>query len=106
MALFDKFTALAGARDSLLEVGANPFDVRMERIRSATEAVIEGRDVILFGTNNYLGLTFDAGCIEAAQAAVACEGTGTTGCYLCFFSFYSIFLCVVFIEVVLLFFHL
>ena len=79
MALFDKFTALAGARDSLLKGGANPFDVRMERIRSATEAVIEGHDVILFGTNNYLGLTFDAGCIEAARAAVASEGTGTTG---------------------------
>jgi 8-amino-7-oxononanoate synthase len=77
--LFDKFAALAGARDSLLEVGANPFDVRMERVRSATEAVIEGRDVILFGTNNYLGLTFDPDCIEAARAAATAEGTGTTG---------------------------
>ena len=79
MDLFDKFAALVGARDSLLAAGANPFDVRMERVRSATEAVIEGRDVILFGTNNYLGLTFDPDCIEAAQAAVAAEGTGTTG---------------------------
>lgn len=79
MDLFDKFAAMSSARDSLLEVGANPFDVRMERIRSATEAVIEGRDVILFGTNNYLGLTFDPNCIEAARAAVTAEGTGTTG---------------------------
>ena len=79
MDLFDKFAALAGARDSLLEVGVNPFDVRMERIRSATEAVIEGRDVILFGTNNYLGLTFDADCMDAALAAVTAHGTGTTG---------------------------
>ncbi|MFP6742238.1 MAG: aminotransferase class I/II-fold pyridoxal phosphate-dependent enzyme [Alphaproteobacteria bacterium] len=79
MDLFDKFAALAGARNSLLAVGANPFDVRMERVRSATEAVIEGRDVILFGTNNYLGLTFDPVCMAAAQEAVTAEGTGTTG---------------------------
>ena len=69
MGLLDKFAALANARDRMLAAGANPFDVRMERIRSATEAVIDGRDVILFGTNNYLGLTFDAGCIEAAREA-------------------------------------
>ncbi len=79
MDLFDKFAALASARDSLLEVGANPFDVRMEQVRSATEAVIGGRDVILFGTNNYLGLTFDPDCIEAARAAATAAGTGTTG---------------------------
>ena len=79
MGLFDKFAALADARDRLLAAGANPFHVRMERVRSATEAVIDGRDVILFGTNNYLGLTFDAGCIEAARAALGAEGTGTTG---------------------------
>ena len=79
MGLLDKFAALANARDRMLAAGANPFDVRMERIRSATEAVIDGRDVILFGTNNYLGLTFDAGCIEAAREALRAEGTGTTG---------------------------
>ena len=79
MSLLDKFAALADARDRLLAAGANPFDVRMERVSSATEAVIDGCDVILFGTNNYLGLTFDAGCIAAAHAALAAEGTGTTG---------------------------
>jgi 8-amino-7-oxononanoate synthase len=35
--------------------------------------------VILAGTNNYLGLTFDPECIEAAQRALAEQGTGTTG---------------------------
>ena len=39
MGLLDKFAALANARDRMLAAGANPFDVRMERIRSATEAV-------------------------------------------------------------------
>jgi 8-amino-7-oxononanoate synthase len=51
----------------------------MDRIVSATEAIIEGREVILVGTNNYLGLTFDPDCIEATVAAVRREGTGTTG---------------------------
>ncbi|MEJ2102463.1 MAG: aminotransferase class I/II-fold pyridoxal phosphate-dependent enzyme, partial [Desulfobacterales bacterium] len=31
------------------------------------------------GTNNYLGLTFDPDCIEAATTAVCEQGTGTTG---------------------------
>jgi 8-amino-7-oxononanoate synthase len=77
--LFDKFDALDETRERLLGDGVNPFHVRMDRVKSATEAVIDGRDVILFGTNNYLGLTFDPACMEAARAAVAAEGTGTTG---------------------------
>ncbi len=35
--------------------------------------------MILAGTNNYLGLSFDPRCIAAAQAAAARWGTGTTG---------------------------
>lgn len=77
--LFDKFNALDKTRERLLGSGVNPFHVRMERVKSATDAVIDGRDVILFGTNNYLGLTFDPACIAASQAATAAEGTGTTG---------------------------
>ena len=77
--LFDKFADLEETRERLLGDGLNPFHIRMDRVKSATEAVIDGRDVILFGTNNYLGLTFDPACMEAARAAVAAEGTGTTG---------------------------
>jgi 8-amino-7-oxononanoate synthase len=46
---------------------------------SATEAIIHGRRTIMAGTNNYLGLTFDADAIAAGQAALAACGTGTTG---------------------------
>jgi 8-amino-7-oxononanoate synthase len=35
--------------------------------------------MILAGTNNYLGLTLDTQCIEAAVRAVREQGTGTTG---------------------------
>ena len=40
---------------------------------------INGRRVILAGTNNYLGLTFHPDCIRASAEAVARYGTGTTG---------------------------
>ncbi len=33
----------------------------------------------MFGTNNYLGLTFDPACVEASVNAIREAGTGTTG---------------------------
>ena len=41
--------------------------------------MIGGRDTVLAGTNNYMGVTFDPSCIEAGQKALAEYGTGTTG---------------------------
>lgn len=79
MSLFSKFKVLAARRQALDETGARPFNVVVERIISPTEAIVNGRQTILAGTNNYLGLTFDPECIAAARAAVALEGTGTTG---------------------------
>ena len=79
MALFDKLKPLAEARRQLAALGVDKFNVVMEEVLSATEAVVEGRRVILAGTNNYLGLTYDPDCIAAAAAAVRREGTGTTG---------------------------
>ena len=79
MGLFAKFGEVRAALDSLAVDGRNPFDVRFDRIISATEAVLEDRLCLLFGTNNYLGLTFDATCIAAAVKSVHEGGTGTTG---------------------------
>lgn len=79
MKLFEKFQPLAATRAQLAAFGTLPIGVVTERIVSATEGLIEGRRVILAGTNNYLGLTFERECIEAAQRAVAEQGTGTTG---------------------------
>jgi len=79
MDLFDKFAALTTQYASIVEAGADPFGVCMDDIRSATEAVVGGQDVILAGTNNYLGLTFDPACIRAAQETLSRAGTGTTG---------------------------
>ena len=78
MSLFDKFEQIAAGRQALADRGITS-NVVMEKVISPTEAVINGRHMILAGTNNYLGLTFDPDCIEAASTAVREKGTGTTG---------------------------
>ena len=77
--MLDNLRAVATARRALLDEGVSPFGTVVEKVISATEGVIDGRRTILAGTNNYLGLTFDPVCIEAACAALREEGTGTTG---------------------------
>ena len=79
MDLFDKYALIAGRHDKVTEAGGDPFGVCVEQVDSATEARINGRDTILVGTNNYLGLTFDPACLEAAATAIRRHGTGTTG---------------------------
>lgn len=77
--LLEKFADARERQRSLGEGGIDPTAVVVERLLSATEAVIDGRPTILAGTNNYLGLTFDPECIAAGQEALAAYGTGTTG---------------------------
>ncbi len=79
MSLSDKFANAARVRDELSAAPVNPTNVVIERVLSATEAVIAGRPTIMAGSNNYLGLTFDPDCIEAGRAALVESGTGTTG---------------------------
>ncbi len=80
MKLFEKLAqAAAVRRDVVSSGGLVPFGVTVERLLSPTEGLVAGRRVILGGTNNYLGLTFDQACIEAGAAALRSEGTGTTG---------------------------
>jgi len=79
MALFDKFNKIAEDRAALVQTSPSPFGTRIDEIYSPTEGRIGEHRVILAGTNNYLGLTFDPDCIAAARQALAEEGTGTTG---------------------------
>lgn len=79
MALFDKFQPVAEQRGRLAAAGLDPFATIIDEVISPTEARISGRRVILAGTNNYLGLTFDDACLAAARLALEREGTGTTG---------------------------
>jgi len=79
MSLLDKFTVARELKAGLESAGKDPTSVVFDRLNSATEGVVEGRSTILAGTNNYLGLTFDPGCIAAGVAAMQSSGTGTTG---------------------------
>jgi 8-amino-7-oxononanoate synthase len=80
MSLLAKFAPLAELRAALVGRGRVPsIATPMDAVHSATEATIDGRRVLLAGTNNYLGLTFDPDCRAAAIKAVETLGTGTTG---------------------------
>ncbi|MBV8186050.1 MAG: aminotransferase class I/II-fold pyridoxal phosphate-dependent enzyme, partial [Alphaproteobacteria bacterium] len=79
MGLFDRHAGLLEAYRTVRTTGQDPFHIRMERVLSPTEAIIDGKKTLLVGTNNYFGLTFDPSCMDAAIEAIRAEGTGTTG---------------------------
>ena len=78
--LFAKFDPLIAMREGLLAGGQeDPYGLVMERVLSPTRAVCNGRETILLGTYNYMGMTFDPEVIEAGRKALAEFGAGTTG---------------------------
>ena len=78
--LFSKFDPLIRQREALLATGQqDPFSLVMEKVLSPTRAVCNGRDTILLGTYNYMGMTFDPDVIEAGKKALDDFGSGTTG---------------------------
>ncbi|MDE2357000.1 MAG: pyridoxal phosphate-dependent aminotransferase family protein [Alphaproteobacteria bacterium] len=79
MTLLAKHSAYKQAYDQLRASGVDPLNVRFDAVTSPTEGVIGGKPMILLGTNNYLGLTFDPDCVDQAVEATRGQGTGTTG---------------------------
>ena len=78
--LMSKFDALIAERQALIDTGVtDPFAIVMEQVTSPTEAVIAGRETILLGTYNYMGMTFDADVIQAGHDALDRFGSGTNG---------------------------
>ena len=78
--LFSKFDPLIAEREALLASGVrDPFAIVMDEVRSPTEAVIKGRETILLGTYNYMGMTFDPDVLAAGKAALDAFGSGTNG---------------------------
>lgn len=78
--LFSKFDALIKQREDLLGSGlTDPFGLVMEKVLSPTRAICNGRDTILLGTYNYMGMTFDPDVIAAGKDALDNFGSGTTG---------------------------
>ncbi len=70
MGLYDKYARLAGERLQFSDNGLTPFGTCIDEVYSATEGRIGNKKVILAGTNNYLGLTFNHDAIREGQAAL------------------------------------
>jgi 8-amino-7-oxononanoate synthase len=78
--LFSKFDGLIAEREALLDTGVrDPFGIVMDEIKSPTVAVINGKETILVGTYNYMGMTFDPDVIQAGKDALDQFGSGTNG---------------------------
>ena len=78
--LFSKFDEMIALREGILSTGVtDPFSLVMEKVLSPTRAICNGRDTILLGTYNYMGMTFDPDVIDAGKQALRDYGTGTTG---------------------------
>ena len=78
--LFSKFDDIIALREGLLSSGQeDPFNLVMEKVLSPTRAICNGRETILLGTYNYMGMTFDPDVVEAGKQALADFGSGTTG---------------------------
>ena len=78
--LFSKFDPLIQQREDLLATGVtDPYNLVMEKVISPTVAICNGRETILLGTYNYMGMTFDEDVIAAGKDALDKFGSGTTG---------------------------
>src|SRR2546429_5223005 len=77
VALFDKCKSFTKARE-LQAVGPYPY-FRPISHSEDTVVVIEGKERIMMGSNNYLGLTHHPEVLAAAKAALDRYGSGCTG---------------------------
>jgi 8-amino-7-oxononanoate synthase len=78
--LFSKFDSLIAEREALAATGVrDPFSIVMDEIKSPTVAMIKGKETILVGTYNYMGMTFDPDVIQAGKDALDAFGSGTNG---------------------------
>lgn len=64
--------------DEIKQAGLYPYFKPLQAT-DGTVVQIEGKEVIMAGSNNYLGLTNDPRVVEAAQHVISTYGTGCTG---------------------------
>src|SRR5262249_20511076 len=79
MDLLEKLRAVERRTEKFADGSAMPGLTVIERVLGPCEVVVRGRPTLMFGSNNYLGLTLHPDVVEAARRAVVEYGTGTTG---------------------------
>jgi 8-amino-7-oxononanoate synthase len=79
MDLLDKLRAIEKRRETFAHTTAIPGATVVERVLGPCEVAIGGRPTLMFGSNNYLGLTLHPDVVAAARDAVTQFGAGTTG---------------------------
>ncbi len=77
MSLFQKCYRFTKARE-VMAAGYYPYFVPIEESHD-TEVIIRGERKLMFGSNNYLGLTHHPKVLEAARDALYKYGSGCTG---------------------------
>ena len=75
--LFDKIGGFTQAKEAMA-LGIYPY-FRALSVSEGTTAIFEGKEVVMIGSNNYLGLTTDERVRRAAIEAVERYGTSVTG---------------------------
>ncbi len=60
-------------------LGESPIGIPFDEILSPTRAVYKGREIVLVGTNNYLGLTFNQNVRQSMIESIETFGSATTG---------------------------
>lgn len=77
--LFDKFAAITERHEMAKLVGQSPIGVPFDKILSPTRALFQDREIVLVGTNNYLGLTFNEQVRRSMIDSIETLGSATTG---------------------------
>jgi 8-amino-7-oxononanoate synthase len=77
--LLEKHRAIADRFQRMMDMGVNALGVTNDQMISPTRAIVGNREIILAGTNNYMGITFEPSVIAAGKKALDEFGTGTTG---------------------------
>ena len=79
MDLLDKLRAVTARCERLAGGGAMPGLTVIDSVLGPCEVVVQGRPTLMFGSNNYLGLTLHPAVVEAGRQALLEFGAGTTG---------------------------